>query len=682
MAVNKINLLQCDQLCTGCVRQYKKKNSDSPSFAISCKGIPLEYVPSKVLALLPPEEAKSALAMLDPVTWAAQVLDWHCLDPEGEVWKRKSKDKKLPQGIPNYFDDPDGNKQKVIDGKSPFHRPYQFEALRCTSKRKVFRWGRQIGKSDELVVDALFHMFTNKNFKVILIAPFQSQVELIFTKIEEFFNNNQTLYNSKKRLVKAPNFSLELHNGSLIRAFTAGAQSKSNSSSARGQSANMLIYDEADMLSNEDINSTLAMILNFPEARVLMSSTPTGKRELFFDTCHNKLYREFFAPSTVSPMWNDEMEALARSQTTELGYKHEFLAEWGSQQEGVFQGTYVDNAMSYKYVYGSMKRENMWRYCIGVDWNDTKIGTTISVVGFNMNNKKFYTVERQIVSREGWTQLSACEKIIELNRKWLPEFIYIDRGYGSVQQEVLHKYGFDSIAINGPAHPDSKLHKIVKSYDFGSQIEIRDLFTKQPIKKHAKPFLVENTVRHFESNSFFFSHEDKQLEAELRGYIVDRVTQTGLPVFKQGNVKVGDHSLDSIMLALVAFQLEFTEFGKPKFSSHIAFSGNIGEIISAQPAVGDLVVHNPFYMKEHFKKSADEHKPELNRTQGVVPDTDKLIRDPVADKMPAANTNKSSQKVGTWSWPGFERDAPPPQQKPSFIKSIRRMMKPPRRKKF
>lgn len=674
-----IDLLQCDQACTGCVKSYKKKHKDDPSFVISCKGIPLEYVPGKVLSILPESEAKSALAMLDPVTWAAQVLDWHCLDIDGSIWKRKSQENTLPQGTPNYYDDPVEAEKRIAAGKSPFHRPYQAEMLRCTAKRKIFRIGRQTGKTETLVIAMLHALFTNKNFKILLLTPFSAQIEMIFARVEQFLNDNTLLYNSKKRMVKAPNYTLELYNGSYIRGFTAGTQSKGEAAQVRGQSANMLVFDEADYLSRADLDAALAVTINFPEATVWMSSTPSGKREKFYENSKSKLYKEFHFPSQVNPNWTDEMEKMFRDGLTDIGYKHEVLAEFGEQQEGVFQNAYVEQAMSYRYSYEGMKREKGWRYCIGVDWNDVKIGTTICVVGYSPFQQKFYVVERSIVKREGWTQLAACEKIIELNRKWWPDYIYIDRGYGSTQLEILHKYGHDSLVSKGPQYVDSRLVNTVKAYDFGSQIEIRDLFSKQIVKKHAKPFLVENAVRHFEGNIIHFSHEDKQLEEELRGYIVDRVTQTGIPVYKQGNQKIGDHNLDALMLALVAFQLEFTELGKPKYNAHIAFSGKIGEVISSPPSVGDLVIRNDFRMKERFQKTAEEHKPDLQRMKNIVPE-DKLIADPATDKIPAANLNAPSSRIGTWSWEGFERDAPPP--RPSFIKSIRKMMTPPKRKKF
>jgi hypothetical protein len=675
-----INLTQCDQACTGCVKKYKKKFRDTPSFDVSCKGIPIEYVPGKVLALLPESEAKSAISMLDPVSWAAQILDWHCVDPDGSIWKRKSEANSLPQGVPNYFDNIAASNARIAEGKSPFHRPYQAEMLRCSAKRKIFRIGRQAGKTETLVVAMLHALFTNRNFKILLLTPFSAQIEMIFGRVEQFLNDNPLLYNSKKRMVKAPNYTLELHNGSYVRGFTAGTQSKGEAAQVRGQSANMLVFDEADYLSRADLDAALAVTINFPEATVWMSSTPSGRREKFYENCKSKIYKEFHFPSQVNPNWTAELDRDFRDGLTDIGYKHEVLAEFGELQEGVFKSGQIEAAMSHNFNYGDMKREAGWHYCIGVDWNDVKIGTTISVVGYHPGGK-FYVVERKVVQKENWTQHAACLEIVMMNRKWIPDFIYIDRGYGSTQDEILRKIGYDSIAANGAQFMDSRLARIVKAYDFGSHIEIRDLFTKQPIKKHAKPFLVENTVRRFESHQILFPPSDKQLEAELRGYIIDRVTQTGVPVYKQGNEKVGDHNLDALMLALVAFEMEMTAFGKPQFDAHIAFSGKIGEVINPMTSPGEIVIQNNFKRAELASKAAENARPELKRTDNFTSSGIDSLSGQGANNLPAANTANGNKGPKLWSWPGFNRDAPPPSRS-GFMRQLRKSMAPPKRKKF
>lgn len=680
-----IDLRTCDQLCFGCVKEYKVKHDRESKFNIVCNGIPDEYIPESTLSSLDPDDAKSALSILDPVTWAAEILDWHCLDADGAIWKRKSQENTLPQGCPNFFENIPENEVKVAAGKSPFHRPYQAYMLRCTAKRKVFRIGRQAGKTETLIIALLFAVYTNRQFKAILIAPFQAQIELIFSRIEEHLNNSEILYNSKNRLVKAPQFTLELKNGSFIRAFTAGTQSKSNAGSARGQSAHMLVFDEADYLSDSDIAATLAQIANFPKATVWMSSTPSGKRERFYNTCFSPLYKHFYYPSSINPNWSQELDDYFKNDLTDIQYKHEILAEFGDIQEGVFQVDYVLAAKGH-YTYAQMHRTPGWQYCVGVDWNDTKVGTTIVVTGFDPSQMKFFVVDREVVSREGWTQLTACQRIAEINRRWLPEWIYVDRGFGGTQYEVLRQYGFENIKKKGPLHVDSRLATIVKQYDFGSNLEIHDPFTKQPVKKASKPFLVENAMRRFETRSIFFASNDKQLEAELLGYVIDHITSTGLPVYKQGNEKVGDHNLDALMLSLVSFTLEMTSLGKPTYMANIVFSGRFGEKQQEDQIPGLHVKQDPKY--EHIQRKA-EQLPLFNRTGGLGTSKEEkpALIPKIEEQIPGAHLQSS--KIGThakpqlWSWPGFEKDTPRPKPEDPRTKfPLSKLAKPSKRNKI
>ena len=287
------DLSACAEECFNCIKGYKKKHSliQGQSFDIKCGGIPAEYIPLEILEDLPEEEREVAQAMVDPVAWAAQSLDWHCLDEDGEVWKRKNPDE--------YHAWLQKNPDKDIKGNSRYHRPYQAEMLRCQALRKVFRIGRQAGKTESLVISMLYSLFTkpgipkNEGFEIILITPYQSQIDLIFTRMMQLIRSSSITQNSLKRSVKAPMYSIQLHNDSKVTGFTAGTKSGGNADAVRGQHGHMLVFDEADYLSSADIDSALSIITNYPNATVWMSSTPSGRRERFFQTCGSKIFKEY-----------------------------------------------------------------------------------------------------------------------------------------------------------------------------------------------------------------------------------------------------------------------------------------------------------------------------------------------------------------------------------------------------
>jgi intein/homing endonuclease len=517
--------------------------------------------------------------------------------------------------------------------------------------------------TESLVVSMLYHMFTKPGlaeedgFKIVVITPYLEQVTLIFTRAVQLIKNSPTLKNSIRRSTQAPNYCLELNNESRMKGFTAGTKSGGNAGSVRGQAANMLVFDESDYLNELDIDAALSIITNFPDASIWMSSTPTGKRGKFFKTCFMKDWKEFHFPSSANPLWDKKLEVLFKQQYTEAGYKHEALAEFGEQEEGVFQVSYVEAARE-KYNYSDMVYNNGWMYSIGVDWNDQKNGTCIVVVGFNPATGIFKVVEVDVISREGWTQLAACQKIAELNKLWNPMTIYIDAGHGGTQWEVLRKFSFDSTIdpTKGPTHADSRIKDILTKYDFGSKIETRDLWTKEIVQKDAKPFLVENTVRRFEAQDIKFSYFDESLQNQLMGYLIDHKTQSGKPTYKATSPTVGDHILDALMLAMMGFTMEKSPLGKPSFVSDVSFSGQFGEKTESLIHKGDTIVYPDVKYKARQEK--EKRSISTDRLEGITESSFSLA----GNDLPAAHTNIDNN-IGLWVWEGFGHDAPRPQIK-------------------
>ena len=537
-------------------------------FGINCKLIPEdnEYLPNYVKKQLEEKELEEALMLMDPVKWAEK----HLTMQNGEPWVA---------------------------------RWYQAEMLRCSSNRKVVRAGRRIGKTDTIAVDILHFSFTNNSKRVLLVAPYKSQIEEIMGRIRAFIRQNPILSNSIKKDVSSPYYQIELYNGSTIRGFTSGTKSGSEAGAVRDQDADRIYLDEADYLQQGDLNAIQAILLTTPTTRLWASSTPTGRRDHFYKWCkETPTYKEFHYPSMVLPHWDIIEEEIRADISTELAWTHEILADFGEQGEGVFQNAYVD-AARHDYKYSNMRREKYgWIYSIGVDWN-SEVGTEIIVVGYNIREHMFYVVENSNVPKQGWTQLAGIEKIIELNTKWLPQFIYVDEGAGTTNIELLRKAGHDMIYTQ-PNHPTCFLKDRVKSYNFSSKINARDPLSKKIIKKHAKPFLVENAVRRFEEQCISFSKHDTMLERQLLNYIIERVTPTGVPVYGQNEPTIGDHKVDALNLALVGFKLELTLFGKPHYSSNIGFGGDFGSAIT-QNKPKDLL---PGQLQVHVDKKYAEYK--------------------------------------------------------------------------
>ena len=597
-------------ICQVCVAQHTEKYPDE-GFRIKCQGICStdEILPEEIRLLYNEEELEMADSLYNSVTWAKRNFNWE---------PRVSTD-----GI-----------------------AYQEMMLRCTSKRKALRLGRQSGKTEAICVLMLFKAFTQENYKVLVITPYRSQIELIFKRIKELIYQSPDLSNSVKREVANPYHEIEFYNGSYIRGFTSGSKTSQGAGAVRGQPADMIVLDEADYLTTDDINAVVAILNSRPHCELYASSTPTGRREHFYRWCQEAPhFKEFHFPSYVIPHWNEELENELRLSLTEAGYVHEILAEFGEEEEGVFQVQFRELAEE-PYEYEDIKPDhNRFVFGMGVDWNSSNIGTEIYIVGWDKNTQRFIGVRAYTISKIGWTQTAAMKKIKELNRIWQPSFIYVDEGYGATQIEVLKKWSKKQRIVRGLEHPDVKLGEILKAVNFSAKIEIPDPLTNQMIKKDTKSYMIENAVRMFEREIFIFPKADNILKKQLAGYVILRRTQLGKPIYGPREERIGDHRLDAMMLAFLGYHLEYSDLVKREFIAKIAIASSIRGPKKDPPEPGDTVVTGKKKEDTPREKLKPEERSRLVTQIGIAS---------------RREVGKVRDTRNLWNWPGFLRDLPPP----------------------
>lgn len=251
---------------------------------------------------------------------------------------------KWAQIFVNTFD----NATKV---KQPWvARWYQAEMMRDNSDKKVYRCGRRTGKSECMVIETLKNATVNKHYRVLIITPYETQVRLLFMRINEILDESPLLKSMVTRNVKSP-YIIEFNNGSAILGFTTGASSGSGASSVRGQKADLMVLDEMDYMTDADFDSIMAIAGEREGIKVIMSSTPTGRRGRFYQACVDKGlgFSHHHHPSTHNPNWSLKMESEFKAMLSDQGYVHEIMAEFGTQDTGVFNKDKVDAAMRVKY---------------------------------------------------------------------------------------------------------------------------------------------------------------------------------------------------------------------------------------------------------------------------------------------------------------------------------------------
>jgi replicative DNA helicase len=444
-------------------------------------------------------------------------------------------------------------------------RVYQILILRDPSLRKVLRAGRRLGKTFSLAVQLLHYSYTRKDGRSLVIAPMKTQVELIYQEILRIASKNEVVMNSITRKITSPQFMIQFTNGSTIRFFTSGMRSGGKSDVARGQEAHLIILDEMDYMHADDLDALYAMLQKTaedqPDKVLIGASTPTGRRERFWEWCNSKRFKEFWFPSYCNPFFSKEQEEEFREQYSSSGYRHEIEADWGEDSEGVYPRKFIDKAfISPSWTYSPELTSARSFHTIGVDWDKYGAGTNIVVLEVCSDNYederfrgKVRLCYREEIDKSEYTLTKAVDRIIELNQIFNPKHIYVDRGYGEVQVELLRKHGVEN--------PSSKLKERVKGIGFGESIEVRDPYTKLMIKKEIKPYMVDNLRQFLEREQVLFSEHDEEMYLQLISYVVIRMTSTGRPVFEAGGSAV-DHAHDALMLALLAITQNYGEFAK------------------------------------------------------------------------------------------------------------------------
>ena len=100
-----------------------------------------------------------------------------------------------------------------------------------------------------------------------------------------------------------------------------------------------------------------AVAIERSDIGITVSSTPLGKRSKFYAMCTRPEmgYSQHYHPSMHNPNWNSQMEAELRAQLTKEGYIHEVLAEFGTQETGVFDKDKLDKATQFlDYCYNDL----------------------------------------------------------------------------------------------------------------------------------------------------------------------------------------------------------------------------------------------------------------------------------------------------------------------------------------
>lgn len=505
-------------------------------------------------------------------------------------------------------------------------RAYQIFMLRQARLRKILRAGRRLGKSWTMAVKMLHRAYTQNNARVLVMAPMKSQVEVLYKQVLALAKESDVVWESIDKQRQSPQFYIELKNGSTISFFTTGMRSGGKADVARGQEAHLIVLDELDYMAPEDLDAIYVMLQKTDENQapkeLIGASTPTGLRQRFWKWCNSPRFKEFWFPSYCNPNFTKDDEDEFREEYGEMAYRHEIEADWGEAEDGVYPRKHVDAAFNSGVIllkdheedtdFETIKKLSSYEYAleriednsvviIGVDWDKYGAGVNIAILEMCTQEcpdprfrGKVRLMYREEMKKDEYAYHKAVDRIIALNILLNPKFIYVDRGAGETQIEMLHKHGVNN--------PETGLRKKVKGIAFKSSIEVRDPATKKFEKKEMKPFMVESQRYLFERNQLVFSGDDDELYLQYISYIVGSTTYTGTPKFEMTGGQP-DHAHDAIMLACLAITEHYNDLLKSNVARHKAMIAVSNASMTGMPDPTDGEPNMVWSSQSGYKKN-------------------------------------------------------------------------------
>jgi len=491
---------------------------------------------------------------------------------------------------------------------------YQEELLLCTSRRKVGRMARRLGKTEAVKILILHFALFHPGRKVAVYAPFDRQVERIFEGLDELIKASQycldrvyPVMNSQNMFKQSP-LLIKFKNGAAIEGQSLGGNSSEKSSATRGAGVKtkdnrggLVIVDEGDYLPQICYKTINPIINEGGVVYYVNVSTPSGKRDNFYSYCRGKMskyFKEIHRTIYAHPDATEEFIQLCRdSCETEDEWLHEYMAEFGEESESVFR--YEDLVLcqskhNYNYpiiptaISGRSGIEEVdfsnLRYipvlrpgnirAMGVDWNAAKNGTRFIVVEYDPDADIYHVIYKYAIPRTVFTNLRSNQTVVALNRMYRPSVIYADKGYGSMHGEYLHKFGMESTGEGEIEFFDKKLTDLVL-VDMNGKTKVYDAGQNLRVEKDNKPFMIELVKGVVEEHKLRVSPKEYEMSNNtVIGSMMrlkKKITPMGRSVYSQDQ----DHDVITLSLAIMGLTIEFSDLTKSRAKTIINQKQNL-----------------------------------------------------------------------------------------------------------
>ena len=216
--------------------------------------------------------------------------------------------------------------------------PWQMEDLRSPAKRLLLNCSRQAGKSTTTAIVALHRGIFYPGSLVLLVSPSLRQSSELFKKVTGFLDDLQ----DRPRMTEDNKLSFALEGGTRVVSLPG------TEATIRGFSApDLVVEDEAARVPDELYYSVRPM-LAVSGGRLILMSTPFGKRGHFFEAWHTpgNDWQRIKIPASRCPRVSQEFLEQERRSIGDWWFAQEYECEFRQTTDSVFRYDDVVGAVS------------------------------------------------------------------------------------------------------------------------------------------------------------------------------------------------------------------------------------------------------------------------------------------------------------------------------------------------
>ena len=214
---------------------------------------------------------------------------------------------------------------------------WQEEVLRSEAMRVLFNVARQGGKSTISGILATHKALTVPGSLTLILAPSERQAKETFAKAARSY----TATGQKVRADSYRKLGMELINGSRIEALPGTEKT------IRGFSAPDLVIVEEAARVDDGLYYAVRPMLAVSGGRLIMLSTPAGKRGAFYhEWTEGHRWERYEVPATEIPRITPEFLEEEREVLPSWVYRQEYECSFEETEDQVFSAEMVERAVT------------------------------------------------------------------------------------------------------------------------------------------------------------------------------------------------------------------------------------------------------------------------------------------------------------------------------------------------